>query len=337
MMLNQYFQIFLPPIEAELSSVIDQANGPGLSDLHYMLSYAMGWVGPGAGPETRGKRIRPVLVLLTTAAAGGQWQVSIPAAAAVELIHNFSLIHDDIEDQSDQRRGRPTVWKQWNIAQATNAGDALFALAHLELLRLADSLPDSMVVWAAKLLSHTSLHLTQGQYLDLAYEQRQDLTEADYWPMIAGKTSALLAACTELGALGALASDEALQAYRQFGVSLGLAFQVQDDYLGIWGDSVLTGKSNASDLVTGKKTLPVLYGLSKRSAFYQRWIQGSISPAEAPSIATVLTEEGVKDFTLQQVDRLTNQAIAALVAAQPHGDAASALVELANLLLHRKS
>jgi geranylgeranyl diphosphate synthase type I len=302
-----------------------------------MLSYAMGWEGPGAGPETRGKRIRPMLVLLTTAAAGGQWQVSIPAAAAVELIHNFSLIHDDIEDQSEHRRGRPTIWKQWSIAHATNAGDALFALAHLELLRLADSLPCSVVVKAAQLLNHTSLHLTQGQYLDLAYEQRQDLTEADYWPMIAGKTSALLAACTELGALAALASDETLEAYRQFGVSLGLAFQVQDDYLGIWGDSALTGKSNASDLVTGKKTLPVLYGLSKKGAFYQRWFQGSISPAEAPSIASLLAEEGAKDFTLQQVDRLTNQAIAALTAAQPQGDAATALVELSNLLLHRKS
>lgn len=337
MLLDQYFHTLLPIIEAELVSAVAQANGPGLSELHSMLSYAMGWEGPGAGPETRGKRIRPLLVLLTTAAAGGEWRVSLPAAAAVELIHNFSLIHDDIEDQSTHRRGRPTIWKQWSIAHATNAGDALFALAHLELLRLAETLPYPRVIQAARLLNQTSLHLTQGQYLDLAYEQQLDLTEADYWPMIAGKTSALLAACTELGAIGACATDETRQAYRQFGVSLGLAFQVQDDTLGIWGDSALTGKSTDSDLVTGKKTLPVLYGLSKKRAFYQRWLRGAISPSEAPSIANLLAEEGAKEFCLHQVERLTNQALAAFTTAQPQGEAAAALVDLANLLLHRKS
>ena len=337
MLLDQYFHTFLPAIEAELISAVAQANGPGLSDLHYMLSYAMGWEGAGAGPETRGKRVRPVLVLLTTAAAGGQWQVSLPASSAVELIHNFSLIHDDIEDQSTQRRGRPTVWKQWSIAHATNTGDAIFALAHLELLRLAETLPYPLVIRAARLLDRTSLHLTQGQFLDLAYEQRSDLIEADYWPMIEGKTSALLAACTELGAIGALASDETCQAYRQFGISLGLAFQVQDDFLGIWGDSALTGKSNESDLVTGKKTLPVLYGLNKKGAFYQRWLRGAISPAEAPSIASLLAEEGAQEFTIHLVERLTDQALTALAAARPQGDAATALAELSNLLLHRKS
>lgn len=337
MLLRQFFQSYLPAIEAELHTAIDRANGPGLSELRHMLAYAMGWEGPDAGPETRGKRIRSMLVLLTTTAAGGNWGISLPAASAVELIHNFSLIHDDIEDQSPLRRGRPTVWKKWSIAQATNAGDALFALAHLELLQLVDSLPYPSVIKATRLLNNTCLHLTQGQYLDLAYEQRLDLTELDYWPMIEGKTSALLATCAELGAVGASAPEKVCQAYRQFGFSLGLAFQIQDDFLGIWGDAELTGKSSESDLVTGKKTLPILYGLSKKGAFYKRWLQGSIAPSEAPSVANMLAEEGGKEYTQQQVDRLTAQGIGALETAQPQGDAAQALVELANQLLHRNS
>jgi geranylgeranyl diphosphate synthase type I len=337
MHIDQFLQDFIPDIESELQAAIDRTNGSGLGELRYILAYHMGWEGPGAGPDARGKRIRPMLVLLTTAAAGGNWKTALPAASAVELIHNFSLIHDDIEDNSSLRRGRPTVWKKWGIAQATNAGDALFALAHLELLRLSASLPATVVIQAARSLNQTCLHLTQGQYLDLSYEQRMDLTEEDYWPMIEGKTSALLAACTEIGAMIASTPEKALQSYKLFGYSLGLAFQAQDDLLGVWGNAVLTGKSNESDLVTGKKTLPVLHGLSKKGAFYHRWLQGSISPQEAPSIANMLAEEGAQDYTQQQVDRLTDQAIHALDYAHPQGEAGAALVELATQLLHRRS
>ena len=337
MVLNQFFQKFLPAVEAELQNAINGSDGPGLSGLRYMLAYALGWEGPGASRETQGKRIRPMLVLLVNTAAGGNWEAALPAAAAVELIHNFSLIHDDIEDQSTHRRGRPTIWSQWSIAQATNTGDAMFAIAHIELLRLVEFLPYPTVVRATDLLDRTCLHLTQGQYLDLAYERLSHITVEDYWPMIEGKTSALLAASCELGAMAASVSAEICQAYQQFGYALGLAFQAMDDYLGIWGDAELTGKSNQSDLTTGKKTLPVLYGLSQRGAFYQRWLLGSITAAESASIASLLAEEGAKEYTQLQVDQFTRRAISALETAQPQGDAASALVELAHQLLHRKS
>ena len=337
MTLEDHFQSFLPAVEAELRSAVSRTDRPGLSELHYMLSYHMGWEGTGAGPKASGKRIRPMLVLLTTASSGCDWQLALPAASAVELVHNFSLIHDDIEDNSPERRGRPTVWKKWSIAHATNAGDAMFTLAHLEILRLADRLPEPTVIQAARLLQNTCLHLTQGQYLDLAYEARLNLTEADYWAMISGKTGALLEACTELGAIVASASEEKRLAYRQFGHSLGLAFQAQDDLLGIWGDAELTGKSNASDLVTGKKTLPVLYGLAQKRDFYQRWLKGPITPAEAPVVAQMLTEEGARGYTEQQTQYHTDQALTSLRAAQPHGDAGAALEELARRLLHRPS
>jgi geranylgeranyl diphosphate synthase type I len=336
MMLSKYFQTCLPAIENELQAAINRADGPRLAEFRHMLAYHMGWEGQDAGPDSRGKRIRPMLVLLTTTASGGDWQIALPAASAVELIHNFSLIHDDIEDQSPYRRGRLTVWKKWNIAQATNAGDAMFTLAHIEILRLANSLPPEIVIRAARLLHQTCLHLTQGQFLDLAYEKRYDLDEVDYWAMISGKTAALLAACTELGAMVSMASEAVCEAYHRFGYSLGLAFQAHDDLLGIWGDAELTGKSNESDLVIGKKSLPVIYGLSRKGSFYQRYLQGPITPEEVPSVARLLADDGAKEYTQVQTDRLTDQAIQSLETAQPHGEARATLIELAHQLLHRQ-
>ena len=337
MLLDDYFQIYLPIIEDQLKAAVSTIDKPYLAELRYMLQYHMGWEGEGAGPDARGKRIRPILVLLTTMAAGGEWQNALPATCAVELIHNFSLIHDDIEDNSPLRRGRPTIWKKWGVAHATNAGDAMFTLAHIEIFRLIKILPSETVIKAAELLQRTCLHLTQGQYLDLAYEQRSDLTAIDYWPMISGKTGALLAACTELGSMIALAPEPICQAYRQFGYSLGLAFQAQDDFLGIWGDSALTGKSTENDLVTGKKTLPIVYGLSKQGKFFQRWSEGPITPTETIGVAHILSEEGAKEYVLSQVSQLTAEAIHALEAANPAGEAAVILRQLAKRLLTRQS
>ncbi|MCJ7537186.1 MAG: polyprenyl synthetase family protein, partial [Anaerolineales bacterium] len=123
-------------IEQELHRSIESQNEPELDQYFTMLAYHMGWEGEGAGPDAQGKRIRPLLVLLTCAAAGGEWQNALPAAAAVELVHNFSLIHDDIQDNSPLRRGRETVWKRWGIAQAINTGDAMLTIAHLSLLQM---------------------------------------------------------------------------------------------------------------------------------------------------------------------------------------------------------
>jgi geranylgeranyl diphosphate synthase type I len=301
-----------------------------------MMAYHLGWEGEKAGPEATGKRIRPLLVLLTCSAAGGNWKQALPAAAAVELIHNFSLLHDDIEDRSPLRRGRPTVWVEWGIPQAINTGDAMFSLAHLVLLNLKKELSQSITLDSAEILQQTCLALTQGQHLDIAYEDQENLHIDDYWLMIGGKTAALLSACTELGALAAGTSRSIQQHYQAFGFNLGLAFQVLDDLLGIWGDAAKIGKSNASDLVTGKKTLPVLYGLEKDQAFAARWQQGNIIPEEVPTLAWQLETEGARTYTQMQANRLTEKALDAFTAAQPQGDAGEALRELANRLLQRE-
>lgn len=336
MTLNSLSSKYLPVLEEELQHAVTAVEGERLGELHAMLAYHMGWQGEGSGPKAAGKRIRPLLVLLTCAASGGNWQQAMPAAVAVELVHNFSLIHDDIEDNSPLRRGRSTVWKKWGIAQALNAGDTMFTLAHLEILRLNETISPATTLEAARLLQETCLKLTQGQYLDISYESRKDLTVEDYWPMVSGKTAALLSACAELGALVAGAEEACQASYRQFGHFLGLAFQVQDDLLGVWGDAALTGKSAESDLLTGKKSLPVLYGLGLDGPFARRWRQGPVHPGEVAELAHQLETEGARRYTQKTTDRLTRQALDHLNAAEPQGEAGEALKELADRLVKRQ-
>lgn len=327
----------LAAIEQELQQVVERARQPGLEEMHQMLAYHMGWEGEGAGPEARGKRIRPLLVLLSAAAAGGEWQRALPGAAAVELVHNFSLVHDDIQDQSPLRRGRATLWTLWGVAQAINAGDTLFTLGQMALLRLSETVSPQAALRSAALMQETCLSLTQGQYLDLSYEARGDLSLEAYWPMVSGKTAALLSACTQIGALAAQASDPVCAAYGRFGRLLGLAFQALDDLLGIWGDAALTGKSTESDLLDGKKSLPVLYGLSLGGPFAARWAQGPVSAAEVPALRAQLDAEGGRQYTQQRANDLTDQALEALQDAAPQGEAGAALEALAKKLLRREA
>jgi geranylgeranyl diphosphate synthase type I len=246
------------------------------------------------------------------------------------------LIHDDIEDRSPLRRGRMTVWKKWGIPQAINTGDAMYALAHLEAVRLAKTTSPMIGLSAVEILQSTCLHLTQGQYLDLLYETQDNITIDNYWTMIEGKTAALMAVCPELGAMAAFSNEHCRERYHKFGWSLGMAYQVQDDILGIWGDADLTGKSSQSDLVTGKITLPVLYGLSQRGKFAQRWLQGSIGTEELPEVISILENEGGKEFALSEGNRFINEALSALEEAKPIGTAGQELRELALGLANRQ-
>ncbi len=334
--LDQFIEIMRPAIEQELALSVAVANGANLAEFHQMMAYHLGWEGEGAGPAARGKRVRPLLLLLTSAAAGAAWQAALPAAAAVELIHNFSLIHDDIEDNSSYRRGRRTVWAIWGIPQAVNTGDAMFTLAHLSMLRLGKTISPQAALQANQILQETCLQLTQGQFLDMSYESRNDLSLEAYWPMVSGKTAALLAACTEIGALTANVDEITQKAYRQFGWNLGLAFQALDDWLGIWGDAAITGKSTESDLVSGKKSLPILYGLSQQGNFAKRWAQGTIQPGEATMLAQLLVDEGSQAYIQERASHYTDEALAALSQAYPQGDAGAALHDLALKLLRRQ-
>lgn len=252
-------------IEDELRDVM-KCPHPILTTYYNMMHYHLGWIDETGQPvrASPGKRLRPLLGVLTCQAAGGDWTRALPAAVAVELLHNFSLIHDDIEDRDAIRRHRPTVWKVWGVPQAINAGDGMFALAHGALQRLAgdDGLPAATLVTLIQRFEAASLALCHGQYLDMSFETRLDVTVSDYiLYMVQGKTVSLFATMMEMGAL--LGTDDLARVkyYRTFGAELGLAFQIQDDVLGIWGDPEVTGKPVANDLRQRKKTWPVLYAL----------------------------------------------------------------------------
>ena len=335
--LQHFTEYMLPAIEKEMQACVRITKQTGLEELHHMMAYHLGWEGQGSGLKAQGKRVRPMLVLLTTAAVGGDWETALPAAAAVELVHNFSLIHDDIQDDSPLRRGRETVWKKWQIPQAINAGDSMFALAHIALHRLEGLVPTETALKAQQILPKACLVLTQGQYLDLSYEDRQDLSVEDYWPMIKGKTASLIATCTELGALIAGADEEKQAAYYKFGEYVGLAFQAYDDILGIWGNADETGKSTDSDLLAGKKSLPVLYGLQQNGDFAKKWNAGNIKVEDVGPLTELLEAEGAYDYTKEIAEDLTNSSLESLHALHPEEPAAGALEELVKRLITRSA
>jgi geranylgeranyl diphosphate synthase, type I len=243
----------LTEIDREMQRVVAHPTLTAFSGLPEILRYHIGWDGDGSGPEAQGKRIRPLMVLLSCAAVGGNWRDALPAAAGVELLHNFSLIHDDIEDNSPLRRGRETLWKKWGQALAINAGDALFTLSYEAICGLRDTTSPQVALKAVQIFNETCMRLTGGQHLDISFEKERQILEKEYLQMVAGKTAALLAACTKLGALAGGADENQITAYGRFGEYLGLSFQIQDDWLGLWGNSTETGKSSESDLVAGKK------------------------------------------------------------------------------------
>ena len=334
----------LSSIESELQRQISRLDTPRTKPFHEMLTYHMGWTGEGAGPEATGKRIRPLFALLTCLASSEAsrqantvetWQSALPAAAAIELVHNFSLVHDDIQDNSEKRRGRPTIWVKWGTPMAINVGDALFVISNQAIIDLKGNYPAEIVLRAAEILHNTCLELTRGQFLDLSYEERNDLSVEDYWPMISGKTAALLSACCHIGALLGGGDETKQDAYRGFGHYLGLAFQVQDDILGIWGDEALTGKSAASDLIEGKNSLPVLAGLGANGKFAARWRQGPIRADEVQELAQDLATEGGYETATDAAKQMTDLALMSLREADPQGEAGDALFDLTDMLLKR--
>lgn len=335
MSLSQYFTDFLPAIEAEMHRAVHAPDDPALTTFYGMLHYHLGWADEKFQPAQTdaGKRIRPTLTLLCCEASGGEWRSALPAAAAVELLHNFSLIHDDIEDGDPLRRGRPTLWKMWGEAQAINAGDALYTLAHMALNGLNDcGVPAERVLAARQRFDHACLVLTQGQYLDMGFEERAGVTEAEYLRMIEGKTAALIAAACGLGVL-VCGSDRVLH-YEMFGRELGLAFQIQDDLLGIWGDPEVTGKPAGNDLRHHKKSLPVAYGLERSEGLRRLYNQSEVDVAAAMA---ELDRVGARQYAEQLAAQQHRQALQALEATRQNNAAMEALKELANQLLKRSA
>ena len=347
---DAFASLWLPRLEKEMKAVLATRH-PMPANHYAMMHYHMGWADESLRPGAfvSGKRIRPLLCLLACEAVGGNPADALPAAAAVEILHNFSLVHDDIEDGDETRRHRPTLWAIWGVPQAINVGDGMFALAFSALLRsvetnLVDGNPDApgavlRSLAAVDRLAQICIELTEGQHLDLRFEEREDVTVADYLRMIGGKTAALIAGSTALGALFGGAEKPDIENLYRFGYSMGLAFQIQDDILGIWGDSEKTGKPAGNDILRRKKSLPLIYGLEQPQigrGIRFLWRRGITEENLSEAIA-LLEETGAKGWAAEQVLEFHNEGIQSLSQVLAKQASRSLLLDLADLLLQRRS
>jgi geranylgeranyl diphosphate synthase type I len=366
-MMPQSFSRYLPLVEGEMR----RAVGDDHALLYRMMRYHLGWEEADGSPSTEGagKALRPVLCLLTCEALCGSPEVALPAAAAIEILHNFSLVHDDIQDRDRTRRGRATAWTVWGEAQAINAGDGLWALSTRTLLRAAEQteVTAATVLRAAQMLNDASLTMIEGQALDLSFElgyagrpsspgprfpaegwrdsrpshaPRGPVTVEQYLDMIARKTGALIARSISIGALFGGASDAQVEAFERYGALLGRIFQVRDDVLGIWGEEAVTGKSATSDIRRKKQSLPVVYALSRDSdaaadlaAVYAK---PDLDDADVTRAVALLDETGAREFAMALAWDAFGQASEALVVLPLGEDARREFDAMGRFLLERE-
>ncbi len=275
--------------------------------LSRLLGYHLGWSDPHGKPANynRGKQLRPLLALLSCGAKGSDPANALAMASAIELLHNFSLIHDDVMDDSDTRRGRASVWSLWGVNQAINAGDGAYGLS-FQLLAEADYHDPQAIVYAQRILGKTCVDTVAGQMLDISFETRDDVNSEEYTLMTALKTGPLIGAALGGGALFAGSDWEEALALTQLGRQLGVVFQMQDDILGIWGEPDKTGKSASDDLTLKKKSYPVIWAMEHLSgAAYNELVnlyhrEAPLPPKTTDRIRQILTVEGVKDEVLAE-------------------------------------
>lgn len=309
---------------------------PGV--MRHIAGYHLGWWDADGRPTTAGggKALRPALTLLAAGAVGGTPSVAVPAAVAVELVHNFSLVHDDVMDGDEMRRHRPTVWHVFGTPAAILVGDALLALA-FDVLASADH---PAAAQAARTLSHAVQELIEGQSADLAFEERMDVDLPECVDMAEHKTGALLGCACALGAAFGHGTRGQVEHLRRFGDRLGLAFQLVDDLLGIWGDPATTGKPVHADLQHRKKSLPVVAALvsgtpaaAELAALYRG--DQPLTDAELRRAAGLVEAAGGRAWSERRADDLLREALDHLRSAGSAPGPAAELDGLAQMATHR--
>ncbi|MGH7707731.1 MAG: polyprenyl synthetase family protein [Vulcanimicrobiaceae bacterium] len=297
-------------IEARLTrAILERRVSPALDE---MIRYHFGY--EDRGTLRRGKRLRPQLLLCVAVEEGGSLETALDAAAAIELLHNYSLVHDDIEDGDELRRGRATIWARYGIAHGINAGDALCAISYLTLLRNEARLPSDRIVRMVEVLHEANLAMCDGQDLDISFERRERVTMDEYSTMIAGKTGALFAAACELGALAAGSEPDRARRYASLGAAYGRAFQIRDDELGTWGAPELTGKPCGADIARRKWSFPIVWALASAPQSERAVVAGAyagggaLEPAAVREVVGALERCGARDAVDREHDRALDEA-----------------------------
>ncbi len=328
-------------LEEYLRSAVPQGSPPLL---YGMMRYHLGWQDEQGRPlaQGAGKALRPTLCLWACQAMGDDWRNALPAAAALELVHNFSLVHDDIQDSDRERRHRPTVWSVWGQPQAINAGDSLLILARLAMLGLEErGVAPAKVVEACRVLDEACLTMIEGQCLDIGFEDEREVSVEAYLDMIARKTGALLGASLHLGALVAVDDEPQVKRLARCGHLVGLAFQIRDDILGVWGTSDVTGKPVAADIRRRKKSLPVVYAMAvaqadEREQLLRVYSQGAPTDDEVDIVLQLLDSHRAYDYCQQMAQERVEQALAELTRVAIEPTARRDFEALAKFLLERE-
>ena len=331
----QYLRLARELTEPGLRKSLDRLPEP----VRTAARYHFGWLDTEGNPAdgTWGKGLRPALVLASAQVVGNSSDQATAAAVSVELVHNFSLVHDDLMDNDATRRGRPSVWSLHGSAQAVLTGDALLVLAIAEIAAQEPALSSA----AVRELTGVLLELVGGQGADLAFEHRYDVGLDECLRMSAGKTAALLAGACALGGLSAGAGAEQVGALRRFGHHLGLAFQIVDDVLGIWGDTTAFGKPVGADITARKKSFPVVAALSSGTPSGRQLAQlyrgaEPLTNAQVHRAARLIEEAGGRKSAVERATAECATARDHLYAAVPSGGAgARALLALSDLVTDR--
>lgn len=314
-------------------SLPGEVNYDTLFKVYGQMQYHLGWLDQQLYPISGypGKLLRPRLLLLSYELAWAQEHASetyapalplrpaLPAAAAIELAHNFTLLHDDIEDGDIERRHRSTVWFLWGIPQAILVGDALLALTRLHLWKVLDEgVEFATALNLAKLFDESLLKLTEGQHLDISFEQRQQVSLSSYEEMISLKTAILMRCSTQMGATIGTHNQEIIESLARFGHALGLAFQIRDDILGVWATEAELGKLAAGDIYRRKKSLPVLHAFQYAQPEDQQMMaklysqDTPIMQEHVQEMLAIFDRTGTRDYCYQFLSQQCQQARQAL-------------------------
>ncbi len=332
---NRYEEV----IQAALKNHLDGDRGA----VYNLLRYYMGWADQKGNPveAMTGKAVRPTLCLFGCEAVGGRLSQAVPAAVSLEFIHNFSLIHDDIQDEDETRHNRKTIWAVWGKPKALVSGNVLRVAADTALQRLTDEGIDAeRALIAVGLLTESYLEMIEGQYMDLSFEGRHDIGQQDYLSMISRKTGALIRCSLNLGAVVGSDDRAAAAAFRECGRALGYVFQIRDDLLGVWGEEEVTGKPVGADIRRKKGSYPIVCALEAAderdarliSEIYQK---PEVEDQDVASVLEVMERIGVRDNAQAEANWWADEAMRSLAPVELSAESRREIEEITHFLLVR--